>query len=147
MSARGLLTQNKLWLNPRRPLLPCLRTPLGAQRIRVPLIRNASAQNAPANVDSARPANTVSSDVNEDGDTIQTDPQNGPANGSQYSERVRTHQFDTYRLVLALQSAGYSRPQAVALMKCLRTVLVNGTEFARSHYLFRGDLENVTYQC
>jgi hypothetical protein len=143
MSARGLFTQNKLWLSPRRVLL------LGAQRIRVPLIRNTSAQNAPTNVDSARPANTVNSRVNdvhirEDGDTIGTDPHNGPANGSPYSERVRTHQFDTYRLVLALQSAGYSRPQAVALMKCLRTVLVNGTEFAKSHYLFRGDLENVT---
>ena len=56
-------------------------------------------------------------------------------NGSN-SERQRTHQFDTYRLVLALQSAGYSRPQAVALMKCLRTVLVNGTEFAKSHISF-----------
>jgi hypothetical protein len=46
---------------------------------------------------------------------------------------------------LGLQSAGYSRPQAVALMKCLRTVLVNGTESAKSHYLSRGDLENVTH--
>lgn len=153
MSARGLLTQNKLWFNPRRPLLPllCLPNPLGPQRIRMPLIRNASAQNAPANVDSVSAANTVSSHSNdvhirEDGDTIQTDPHDAPASGTSYSERVRTHQFDTYRLVLALQSAGYSRPQAVALMKCLRTVLVNGTEFAKSHYLFRGDLENVTYR-
>jgi hypothetical protein len=54
-----------------------------------------------------------------------------------------THQFDTYRLVLALQSAGYSRPQAIALMKCLRTLLIDGTEFAKLHYLSRGDLENV----
>ena len=62
---------------------------------------------------------------------------------SSNSERQKTHQFDTYIFVSALQSAGYSRLQAVALMKCLRTVLVNGTEFAKSHYLFRGDLENV----
>jgi hypothetical protein len=59
------------------------------------------------------------------------------------SDRLRTHQFDTYRLVSALQSAGYTQPQAIALMKCLRTVLVNGTEVAKSHYLSRGDLENV----
>jgi hypothetical protein len=57
-----------------------------------------------------------------------------------------THQFDTYRLVLALQSAGYSRPQAIALMKCLRTLLIDGTEFAKSHYLSHGDLENVPPQ-
>ena len=59
------------------------------------------------------------------------------------SDRLRTHQFDTHRLVSALQSAGYTQPQAIALMKCLRTVLVNGTEVAKSHYLSRGDLENV----
>ena len=55
----------------------------------------------------------------------------------------RTHQFDTFRLVSALQRAGYSHMQAVALMKCLRTVLVSGTEVAKSYYLSRGDLENV----
>jgi len=54
-----------------------------------------------------------------------------------------THQFDTYRLVIALEAAGYTRPQAVALMKCLRTTLGEGIEFAKSHYLSRGDLENV----
>jgi len=67
--------------------------------------------------------------------------QTSVSNGAS-SDRLRTHQFDTYRLVSALQSAGYSQPQAIALMKCLRTVLVNGTEFAKSHYLSRGDLEN-----
>jgi hypothetical protein len=56
---------------------------------------------------------------------------------------ARTHQFDTFRLVSALQRAGYSHMQAVALMKCLRTVLVSGTEVAKSYYLSRGDLENV----
>ena len=56
-----------------------------------------------------------------------------------------THQFDTYRLVIALEAAGYTRPQAVALMKCLRTTLGEGIEFAKSHYLSRGDLENVPH--
>jgi Coiled-coil domain-containing protein 90-like len=56
---------------------------------------------------------------------------------------LKTHQFDTFKLVSSLQRAGYSHEQAVALMQCLRSVLVNGTEFAKSHYLSRGDLENV----
>ena len=62
--------------------------------------------------------------------------------GSQ-SDHIKAHQFDTYKLVSALESAGYTQKQAVALMKCLRTVLVNGTEVAKIHYLSRGDLENV----
>jgi hypothetical protein len=57
---------------------------------------------------------------------------------------MQIHQFDTYKLVSALQQAGYSHKQAVALMKCLRALLVNGTEVAKSHYLSRGDLENVS---
>jgi|SRR5579859_7796545 len=61
------------------------------------------------------------------------------------SESLRTHQFDTYKLVSALQRAGYNHQQAVALMKCLRAVLINGTEFAKEHYLSRGDLENVNH--
>jgi len=62
-------------------------------------------------------------------------------------EPMRTHQFDTYKLVSALEKAGYTHSQAIALMKCLRAVLVNGTEFAKSHYLSRGDLENVSLLC
>jgi hypothetical protein len=65
--------------------------------------------------------------------------------GAQSQEPTRTHQFDTFKLVSALQIAGYSHPQAVALMKCLRTVLVNGNEVAKAHYLSRGDLENVPW--
>jgi hypothetical protein len=62
-------------------------------------------------------------------------------------EPSRTHQFDTFKLVSALQLAGYSHSQAVALMKCLRTVLINGNEVAKAHYLSRGDLENVQRSC
>jgi hypothetical protein len=57
---------------------------------------------------------------------------------------MKTHEFDTYKLVLALQVAGFSQGQAVALMKCLRAVLINGTQRAKVHYLSRGDLENVS---
>jgi hypothetical protein len=59
---------------------------------------------------------------------------------------MRTHQFDTFKFVSALEKAGYTHNQAVALMKCLRAVLVNGTDFAKSHYLSRGDLENVPHR-
>jgi hypothetical protein len=81
--------------------------------------------------------------VDEGSEVAQNEAQVGQLVNGTMSDRLRTHQFDTYRLVSALQSAGYTRPQAIALMKCLRTVLVNGTEFAKSHYLSRGDLENV----
>jgi Protein of unknown function (DUF1640) len=64
--------------------------------------------------------------------------------GSTSIESMHTHQFDTYKLVSTLEQAGYSHRQAVALMKCLRALMVNGTEVARSHYLSRGDLENVS---
>jgi hypothetical protein len=98
----------------------------------------------------SRPTSTHSSssqgsdiDSLSNGEPLQQAPDVEKSGNGSNSERQRTHQFDTYRFVLALQSAGYSPPQAVALMKCLRTVLVNGTEFAKSHYLSRGDLENV----
>jgi hypothetical protein len=98
-------------------------------------------------------ADTVNA-ANENEPMTDDSPQLGAQNGAQVvhvgqmsngtsSDRLRTHQFDTHRLVSALQSAGYTQPQAIALMKCLRTVLVNGTEVAKSHYLSRGDLENV----
>ena len=64
--------------------------------------------------------------------------------GSTSIGSMHTHQFDTYKLVSALEQAGYSHQQAVALMKCLRALMVNGTEVARSHYLSRGNLENVS---
>ena len=58
-------------------------------------------------------------------------------------EPMKTHQFDTYKLVSSLQQSGFSHNQAIALMKCLRAVLINGPEFAKAHYLSRGDMENV----
>lgn len=146
MSVRGLFIRHNLWLDPRRRALPPfpLRRVNGAQLIQTQyIVRSATTQEVPANVES--PSSPEGDIPNREApDPKQTDPQALPASGTTYSERQRAHQFDTYRLVLALQSAGYSRPQAVALMKCLRTVLVNGMEFAKSHYLFRGDLENVS---
>jgi Coiled-coil domain-containing protein 90-like len=68
-----------------------------------------------------------------------------PPSGSNSTENMKTHQFDTFKFVSALQSSGFSQGQAVALMKCLRTVLVKGTEFGKTYYLSRGDLENVTF--
>jgi hypothetical protein len=107
--------------------------------------RNASTEDAGADTVNAPHEDEPITD-----DSAQLGAQNGAqvvqvaqmGNGTS-SDRLRTHQFDTHRLVSALQSAGYTQPQAIALMKCLRTVLVNGTEVAKSHYLSRGDLENV----
>jgi hypothetical protein len=95
--------------------------------------------------DASGPSPGTDTPIHEASDAMQHDTHVEPGSSSAHSERQRAHEFDTYKLVLALQSAGYSQAQAVALMKCLRTVLVNGTEFSKSHYLSRGDLENVGY--
>jgi len=102
--------------------------------------RSASTEDAQADTVNAPHGNEPTTDA---GQQAQNGAQVWQMGNGTSSDRLRTHQFDTYRLVSALQSAGYTQPQAVALMKCLRTVLVNGTELAKSHYLSRGDLENV----
>jgi|SRR5271170_7328291 len=151
MSIRRLLTRQKVWLYyPHRGLTSALvrrPTPVlrsGATGLAVQTTRTTSTEITPSmDVESnAQGSNTI--DIHEGSDSTPHDRHNGSAGASSYSERLRTHQFDTYRLVLTLESTGYSRPQAVALMKCLRTVLVNGTEFAKSYYLSRGDQENVS---
>jgi hypothetical protein len=112
----------------------------------LPARRNASTENGRMEgAHAGSPENDTPATVYEDADSMQMGAHDEPGSSGVYSERVRTHEFDTYNLVLALQSAGYSQAQAVALMKCLRTVLISGTEFAKSHYLSRGDLENVRY--
>ena len=148
MSAPSLFLRSKLRLDPVRRCFPSIYTRRrivngdGALLITRHRRRNVTTESRLTSTDSSSfRRNDVDSLAN------RAPPQQAPdvektGNGSN-SESQKTHQFDTYRLVLALQSAGYSRPQAVALMKCLRTVLVNGTEFAKSKYLSRGDLENV----
>ena len=148
MSARGLFLRSKPWLNPVRHCFPSIyargRNVNGEGAFLIPWQwrRNVTKESHPTTPDSS---SSQGSDVDglSNGATLPKAPDIEKIGNGSNSERQRTHQFDTYRFVLALQSVGYSRPQAVALMKCLRTVLVNGTEFAKSHYLSRGDLENV----
>jgi hypothetical protein len=155
MFARSLLMRHKLYLDPHRGLPPSFGpigrrvTGIEIRRISMQSRRNVRTEStgstkpvaSSAQVDESSQVDDIH--PSETGDPINREPDAGQAGGEAQPERKRTHQFDTYRLVLALQSAGYSRPQAIALMKCLRTVLINGTEFAKSHYLSRGDLENV----
>ena len=145
MSARCLFLRSKPWLDPVRHHFPStyargrIVNGDGALLIKGRWGRTESRPTSTDTYSSQR--NNADSLAN--GPSLQQAPHVEKTENGSNSEPQRTHQFDTYRLVLALQSAGYSRPQAVALMKCLRTVLVNGTEFAKSHYLSRGDLENV----
>ena|SRR5437762_289492 len=149
ISARGPFLLSKLWLDPVRHRLPSIyargRIVNGDESSWIPTQwkRNVSTESSTTSTHAPK---SQGRDVHmlTNSALVQQGPHVEQPGSSSNSERQRTHQFDTYKFVLALQSAGYSRPQAVALMKCLRAVLVNGTEFAKSHYLSRGDLENVS---
>ena len=151
MFVRRLTGFQNSWPHPRRSVFPPFRhqkmllsPPSIQSRYLVSPIEarpTASAQDATADIVPVTHRNGPT--TGESGQLRQNDSQAGQIANGAPSDRLRTHQFDTYKLVSALQSAGYTRPQAIALMKCLRTVLVNGTDFAKSHYLSRGDLENV----
>ena len=155
MSARHLYTHRKLQLCSSRCLLPPRRQSPYIRRVhrvyQTGLFTTARGQQneGPENVLTEKIISPTSGNGSSEIEVGRTDsiPLSSPAgqavNGS-FQDRARTHQFDTYELVSALQRAGYTRPQAVALMKCLRSLLVNGTEFAKSHFLSRGDLENAS---
>lgn len=148
MSSRGFLTRHsfisnrRLFVSGNRLLRIKLSDKDNSAHTGLQSRRHVATGDGPVNavIASSQVEDTAPIEVN---GAIQSGGYAGRLDGTLYSERLRTHQFDTYRLVSALQLAGYSRLQAVALMKCLRTVLVNGTDFAKSHYLSRGDLENV----
>ncbi|KAI8820754.1 uncharacterized protein EV422DRAFT_567647 [Fimicolochytrium jonesii] len=53
--------------------------------------------------------------------------------------------FDTYKLVRQLERQGFTRGQAVAIMKSINAVLVDSTLSIRSGILSKTDLENQTY--
>jgi len=55
------------------------------------------------------------------------------------------HLFDTYKLVAGLCEAGYSYGQSFAIMRALRALLVNSSEFSKTEFLSRGQLENQVY--
>lgn len=150
MFVRRLIGFPRSWPQPQRATSPLFTQYLSPvfRRNRLlfgPCETSRSASTEDATADTVSEPHENEPVVDDVAQVAQNGSQNGqtPAGNGGSLDRLRTHQFDTYRLVTALQSAGYSRPQAIALMKCLRTVLVNGTELAKSHYLSRGDLENV----
>ncbi|KND03207.1 uncharacterized protein SPPG_02264 [Spizellomyces punctatus DAOM BR117] len=53
--------------------------------------------------------------------------------------------FDTYKLVRQLERQGFTRGQAVAIMRTINALLVDSTLSIRSDILSKTDLENQTY--
>ncbi|KAJ3284811.1 hypothetical protein HK104_009765 [Borealophlyctis nickersoniae] len=53
--------------------------------------------------------------------------------------------FDTYKLVRQLERQGFTRGQAVAIMRTINALLVDSTLSIRSEILSKTDLENQTY--
>jgi len=149
MSVRRFIGFPRSWPPPQRVVSPSFhhRSPPVSVRLLVPFEARRSASTGDAGADTVNAPHKNEPLTNDSGQLASQDgtqaAQVGQMGNGTSSDRLRTHQFDTYRLVSALQSAGYTQPQAIALMKCLRTVLVNGAELAKSHYLSRGDLENV----
>jgi hypothetical protein len=144
MLPRRLFPHHKVWLHaePLRLRTRSLRPLLGVRRASAKAEENEAPERGsipPTIIEKAH----KDAEVHEDSPQQENHTDLRTGFFQQSFDPMRTHQFDTFRLVSALQRAGYSHMQAVALMKCLRTVLVSGTEVAKSYYLSRGDLENV----
>ena len=133
-------------LHSQRPTLRALR-PLCVRSLSITArnSQNDAAGGVSTEIPSSSPQATGQGAV-EHGPT-NTRPASVPADqptGGRFPDSLKAHQFDTYKLVMAFQCAGFTQPQATGLMKCLRTLLVNGTEVAKSNFLSRSDLENVS---
>ncbi|KAF2238282.1 hypothetical protein EV356DRAFT_518843 [Viridothelium virens] len=55
------------------------------------------------------------------------------------------HHFDTYTLVRALETGGFSQDQAVTCMKAVRSLLALNMDLAREGLVSKSDVENETY--
>lgn len=134
-------------LHSQRPTLRALKPRwIRSLSIKTRNEQNNAAGSVSVEIPSSSPAQARGQGEDEHG-TTSTRPANVPADqstGGRFHDSLRAHQFDTYKLVMALQCAGFTQPQATGLMKCLRTLLVNGTEVAKSNFLSRSDLENVS---
>ncbi|KAJ1504522.1 hypothetical protein HMI54_006918 [Coelomomyces lativittatus] len=53
--------------------------------------------------------------------------------------------FDTYKLVKYLETRGFTRPQAVYIMRTMNHLLKNSLENIRAEMIYQTDLENETY--
>jgi len=56
-----------------------------------------------------------------------------------------THHFDTYSLAKGLEGSGFTKGQAVAVMKGVRGLLSNNLEVAKENLVSKSNVENVYY--
>ncbi|KAK1964859.1 hypothetical protein LY78DRAFT_581587 [Colletotrichum sublineola] len=55
------------------------------------------------------------------------------------------HHFDSYSLVKDLERGGYSKEQAITLMKAIRAILAHNLDVAQESLVSKSDVENETY--
>ncbi|EFQ24858.1 MOZ protein represents a chromatin-associated acetyltransferase [Colletotrichum graminicola] len=55
------------------------------------------------------------------------------------------HHFDSYSLVKDLERGGYSKKQAITLMKAIRALLAHNLDVAQESLVSKSDVENETY--
>ncbi|EXF76490.1 MOZ protein represents a chromatin-associated acetyltransferase [Colletotrichum fioriniae PJ7] len=55
------------------------------------------------------------------------------------------HHFDSYSLVKDLEGGGYSKDQAITLMKAIRAILAQNLDVAQESLVSKSDVENETY--
>lgn len=55
------------------------------------------------------------------------------------------HHFDTYTLVKQLEGGGYSREQAITIMKAVRGLLAQNLDIAQDGLVSKSDVDNETY--
>ncbi|KAK1595349.1 uncharacterized protein LY79DRAFT_547462 [Colletotrichum navitas] len=55
------------------------------------------------------------------------------------------HHFDSYSLVKDLERGGYSKEQAITLMKAIRAILAQNLDVAQESLVSKSDVENETY--
>lgn len=68
------------------------------------------------------------------------------SNLNQKSKGIATRfNFDTYKLVRQLERNGFTRGQAVALMRTMNAFLVDSSLSVRQELISANDLENETY--
>ena len=55
------------------------------------------------------------------------------------------HHFDSYTLVKQLTAGGFTLPQAIIVMKAIRTILASNLDAAQAGLVSKADMENETY--
>ncbi|KAI1809191.1 hypothetical protein GGS20DRAFT_580901 [Poronia punctata] len=61
------------------------------------------------------------------------------------SKPTYVHHFDTYTLVRQLEAGGYTREQAITVMKAVRAILAQNLDVAQDGLVGKSDVDNETY--